>query len=77
MIELSHRYHLDQSISNFRGSRCSFSFLFHLSMKFLLANSIAPDEMPHFAVSYLGLYCLPMSKTWDARLRLKKTSASI
>ena len=23
-----------------------------------VANSVDPDEMPHFAVSHLGLYCL-------------------
>ena len=37
-------------------------------MKFLKANSIAPDETPHSAVSHLGLYCLPMSHKEDASL---------
>ena len=38
-----------------------FSFLLHLSMKFMSANSIAPDEMPHSLASHLGLHFLPMS----------------
>ena len=32
---LSHPYHLDESIFNFRGIRSNFSFLFHFSLKFL------------------------------------------
>ena len=31
-------------------------------------NRIAPDGTPHFAASYLGLFCLPMSHKKDARL---------
>ena len=27
---------------------------------FILANSVDPDEMPHFAASHLGLCCLYM-----------------
>ena len=30
-------------------------------MKFMKANRIAPDGMPCFAASHLGLFCLPMS----------------
>ena len=37
-------------------------------MKFLCANRIAPDGVPHSAVSHLGLCCLPMSHKKDARL---------
>ena len=37
-------------------------------MKFMSANRIAPDGIPHFAGSYLGLFCLPMSHKKDARL---------
>ena len=32
------------------------------------ANRIAPDGTPHFAVSHLGLFCLPMSHKKNARL---------
>ena len=32
------------------------------------ANRIAPDGMPRFASSYLGLFCLPVSHKKDARL---------
>ena len=55
---LSHPYHLDESISIFRGIRGNFSFLFHFSMKIMSANRIAPDGTPHFAASHLGL-CFP------------------
>ena len=34
----------------------------------MTANRIAPDGTPHFAVSHLGLFCLPMSNKKDARL---------
>ena len=37
-------------------------------MKIMLAKRIAPDGMPRFAASYLGLFCLPMSHKKDARL---------
>ena len=60
-ITFSHPYHLDESTLIFRGIKNDFSFLFHSSMKLLLANSIAPDEMPHSAAaSHVGLYCLPV-----------------
>ena len=69
---LSHPYHLDESIFIFRGIRSNFSFLFHFSMKFLLANRIAQDGMQRFAASHLVLFCLPMSHKRDARLILVK-----
>ena len=37
-------------------------------MKIMYANRIAPDGMPRFAASHLGLFCLPMSHKKDARL---------
>ena len=37
------------------------NFIFHFSMKILLANSIAADRTPGFVASNLGLYFLPMS----------------
>ena len=42
--------------------------IFHFSMKFVKAHRIAPDGMPRFAVSYLGLFYLPISNKKDARL---------
>ena len=68
--ELSHPYHLDESIFIFRGIRINFSFLFHFLMKIMSANRIAPGGMPHFAASHLRLFCLPMShkNKKDARL---------
>ena len=32
------------------------------------ANSVDPDQTPRSAASDLGLYCLPLSLLWDARL---------
>ena len=32
----------------------------------LNANSVDPDQMPHSAVSDLGLHCLPICLLWDA-----------
>ena len=46
-------------------------------MKFLCANRIAPDGMPHCAASYLGLYCLPMSHKRDAMLIRIKISEDV
>ena len=47
---------------------CNFSFLYHFSMKILLANRIAPDGTPRLAASHLGLLCLPKSHKKDAWL---------
>ena len=41
---LFHPYQLDESISNFRGVRCTFSFLFDFEYIFLLANSEDPNQ---------------------------------
>ena len=30
-----------------------------LKIDFVLANSVGPDEMPHYAAFHLGLDCLP------------------
>ena len=65
---ISHPYHLDESTFIFGGIRGNFSFLFHFSMKFMKENLIAPDGTPRFAVSHLGLFCLPMSHKRDVRL---------
>ena len=54
----------DQASGERSQDHWSSGFIF--SMKF--ANRIAWDGMPHSAVSHLGIYCLPMSHKWDARL---------
>ena len=69
MNGFSHHYQLGKSTFIFRGVRSDFYFLSHFSMKFLLANRIAPDGTSHSAASHLGLYCLPMSHKKDARLK--------
>ena len=72
---LSHRYHLDKSTFVSKGVRCSFSFLFHFSMKIVKANRIAPDGTPRFASPHMGLFCLPVSNKKDARLIWLKLAA--
>ena len=52
MNGLSHHYHLDESTFIFRGVRNDFNFLSDFSMKFLCANRIATDGMPHCVASY-------------------------
>ena len=65
---LSHPYHLDESTFIFRDIGSIFSFIFYFLMKIKIANRIAPDGTPRFAVSHLGLFCLPLSHKKDARL---------
>ena len=74
--EISHSYHLDESIFILRGIGSNFSFLFHFSIKIISANRIASDGMPHFAASHLGLFCLPMSHKKDARVKSKHKIAN-
>ena len=65
----THYYHLGESTLILRVSCVNFKFYSIFSMKFLLANRIAPDGKPHSAASHLGLFCLPMSHKRDARLK--------
>ena len=52
-----------------RGGKGGIFFIFiSFSMKFMCANRIALDGMLCFAVSHLGLFCLPMSQKKDAGL---------
>ena len=60
--ESSHPYQLDESTFIFRGIRSDLSYLFHFSMKFLLANRKAQDWTPSFAASPFWLFCLPVSQ---------------
>ena len=46
---LVHPYHLDESISNFRGVWWNFSFLFHFWLKLMYAKSADPGQTPRFA----------------------------
>ena len=41
---------------------------------FFNANSVDPDQKPRSAASDLGLYCLPLSLLWDAKLKWVKLS---
>ena len=54
----SHHYHFGESNFISTGFRCDFKILFKFSMKFLLANRIAPDGRPRSAAIHLGLWCL-------------------
>ena len=65
---LSNPYHLDESIFIFRSVKRIFSFLFHVSMKIVSANRIAPDGTPRFAASHPGIFCLYMCHKKDTRL---------
>ena len=59
----------------FPAERCLVSFIssmFHNNV--FNANSVDPDQMPHSAVSDLGLHCLPLSLLWDTRYKWVKTS---
>ena len=47
--ELSHPYHLDESILMLCGISSNLSFSFHFSMKVLSADRKAPDGTPLFA----------------------------
>ena len=37
----------------------TFIYFYSLNIYLVLANSTYPDEMQHYAVFHLGLYCLP------------------
>ena len=57
---LFHCYMLDESTHRFRGIESILSILFYFLWKILLANSVYPDQRPHYVASDLGLHCLPM-----------------
>ena len=69
--ELFYLNSLDMSISYIRGVRFLLLSCF-VEISELNANSVDPDQ-PRSAASDLGLYCLPMSFLWDARLILVKS----
>ena len=49
-------------IMYFKGSQVEFlNYCVFLSLKvvLILANSVDPDEMQHYAAFHLGLHCLP------------------
>ena len=58
---------LDESIFHFKGVRSILSLLFYFQWKFLLANNVDPDQMPHHVASDLGLHCLPMTLLWVSK----------
>ena len=51
---------LAESICYFRVVGTFVAFILFL-MEVLLANSVDPDQMPHYVASDLGLHCLPMT----------------
>ena len=59
---------LEESICYLRGIRCNFSGLFGSREKLLLANSVDPDQMPHYVASalfaYVPLLGFPDNKVW-------------
>ena len=52
---------LDESICHFRGIGSILSFLFYFGWKILLANSVDPDQTPHYVASELDLHWLPIA----------------
>ena len=52
---------MDKTICHFRGVRSILSLLFYFRSKIMSANSVDPDQMPHYLASDLGLQCLPMT----------------
>ena len=52
-------YMLDVSVYLLRGGRSILLLLLYFSWKILLANTVDPDQMPHYVASDLGLHCLP------------------
>ena len=50
---------LDESICHFRGVGSVLLLSFYFGWKILSANSVDPDQMPHYVASDLGLHCLP------------------
>ena len=58
---LFHCFILEETICHFRGIRSIVLLLFYFLWKILLANSVDPDQMPHYVASDLGLHCLPMT----------------
>ena len=49
-------------ILNFKGWQVKFlnyDVFLYLKIVLMLANSVDPDEMQHYAAFHLGLHCLP------------------
>ena len=55
---LFHCYILDESNCHFRGVGSILLLLFYFLWKILLANTVDPDQMPHYVAIDLGLHCL-------------------
>ena len=69
-------YMLDKSICHFRGAWSILSLLFYFSWKILLANTVDPDQRPHYLASDLGLHCLSRTLLWVSQNDLKKVGTS-
>ena len=65
---LSHPYHSDESISILGTAEVFVTFLFHVSMKIMSANRIAPDGTPRFAASHLMAILFAYVHKKDARI---------
>ena len=65
---LFHCYMLN--ICHFRGIRSILSLLFYYRWKILLANTIDPDQMPHYVVSDLGLHCFGFDPLTGFQVRI-------
>ena len=54
-------YMLDESICHLGVCRAYFVAFIHFGWQILLANTVDPDQTPHYVASDLGLHCLPMT----------------
>ena len=61
---------LDKSICHFSGVASTLSLLFYSLWKILLAQTVDPDQMPHYVVSDLSLHCLPMTFLTGFQIRM-------
>ena len=59
---------LDRSISYIRSVWLAFIITMFVEISELNANSVDPDQTPRSVAFDLGLHCLPMFLSWDARL---------
>ena len=53
---------MGRSIVNFKGHTGNFlmyDVFWTLDVVLIIANSVDPDEMQHYAAFHLGLHCLP------------------
>ena len=69
---LDYIYSLDRSISSIRGVWLFLLLPCFIEIPAFNANNVDSDSTPRSVASDPGLYCLPMSLLWDAKLTSRK-----